>query len=240
MTTVVPSPVAKAAVTAAIQLASVRRGIDFSYLLAQAKTESGLDATAASPTSSARGVFQFTRGTWLETIRRHGAGNGLGWAADAVANGAAANDPATREAVLDLRNDPAVASAMAASYAGDNAKTLGAELGRATTATDLYLAHFLGAAGALRLLKAMDADPTAAAAAVVPVAAQANRRVFFAADGSSRSLQAVYDHFSATFGGKAVPATGTELPVTHAATAQLAATPDFARTAYLLLAELSA
>lgn len=236
MTLAALSSLSKDAVTAAIHFASARKGIDFSYLLAQAKTESGLDPNAAAPSSSARGLFQFTQGTWLEMIRKHGAENGLGWAAHAAAD---ASDPATRAAVLDLRNDPTAAAAMAASYAADNAAKLGAGLGRAATATDLYLAHFLGAAGALRFLKAQAADPAGAAAAVVPAAAAANRRIFFAADGTPRSFQAVHDHFAAIFDGKAAPPTGTALPVARPAV-RPAAAPDAARTAYLLLAELSA
>ncbi|MGI4876034.1 MAG: hypothetical protein ACRYG4_00945 [Janthinobacterium lividum] len=220
--------------TAAIRLASARQGIDFNYLLNQAKTESGLDPEAAAPTSSARGLFQFTAGTWLETIRRHGREHGLGKAAAAL-DGAV--DPATRAAILDLRRDPFASADMAASYAADNAAKLSTGLGRTATATDLYLAHFLGAAGALRFLKA---EPSTPASATNPATARANPRIFFAADGSPRSVEQVHDHFAAIFGGKPVPATGTALPVPRQPALQIAAAPDAARMAYLLLAELSA
>lgn len=228
------------AVTAAIHLASARKGIDFNYMLAQAKTESGLDPNAAARTSSARGLYQFTRGTWLETIRKHGAESGLGWAASAVARGSVAHDPTLRDAILDLRRDPAIAADMAASYAADNAAKLEHGLGRAATATDLYLAHFLGAAGALRFLQAQAADSMQSAATVAPAAAHSNPRIFFAADGTARSLQAVHDHFGAIFGGKPVPPSGTALPVARVQLAAASPPADAARTAYLLLAELSA
>ena len=233
----IPQAVSSASTaTAAIRLASARQGIDFNYLFTQAKTESGLDPNAAAPTSSARGLFQFTAGTWLETIRKHGREHGLG-AAAAVLDDGGAIDPATRTAILDLRHDPLASADMAAAYAADNAAKLSAGLDRPATATDLSLAHFLGAAGALRFL---NADPAGAALAIVPAAARANPRIFFADDGSARSVQQVYDHFAAIFGGKPVPPTGTALPVARQPAIQIAAAPDAARMIYLQLAELSA
>lgn len=224
-------------VTAAVELASTRTGIDFNYLYAQAKTESGLNPNAAAPTSSARGLYQFTGGTWLDTIRRHGTEHGLGWAATAVADGSTARDPAVKAAILDLRRDPTASALMAGAYAADNATKLEAGLGRAATSTDLYMAHFLGAAGALRFLKAKAADPAALAVTAAPGAARSNHGVFFAAGGSARSLAAVYERFAVKFSGKALPVSGTVLP---AVTATASAASNAARTAYLLLAGLSA
>lgn len=234
-----------AAVIGGIQLASARTGVDFDYLLATAKVESGLDPAAAAPTSSARGLYQFTEGTWLDTVRKHGGEHGLGWAADALKAGA---DPATRAAILDLRKVPAASASMAAALASDNGTSLEHRLGRAVGATDLYLAHFLGAGGAARFLRARDADPTASArGAVLPAAARANAGVFTAKGGRERSLGEVYDRFSARLGasssgrtaeranplptGNAVPRTGNIVP---------ADAPRAARMAYLMLAEFGA
>jgi hypothetical protein len=223
-----------------IRLAAARTGVDFDYLLAQAKVESGLDPNAAAPTSSARGLYQFTAGTWLETVRKHGAEHGLAWAADALKAGA---DPTTRAAILDLRKNAGASSSMAAALAADNAKSLERRLGHAASATDLYLAHFLGAAGAARFLKARAADPEgAASAAVLPAAARANAAVFTARDGRARTLDEVYDRFSARLGADVTPVTtadraGTALP--RSGTVLPVATPAAARAAYLLLAQLS-
>lgn len=236
-------------IAAAVRLASARTGVDFSYLYNQAKVESGLDPDAKATTSSARGLYQFTSATWLDTVRRHGAEHGLAWAADAVASGAAASDPTVRAAILDLRRDPQASALMAGAFAGDNAARLKAGLGRAATPADLYMAHFLGSAGALRFLRAKEATPDAAAADAAPAAAGANRAVFFRADGSARSLAAVYDRFAAKFGGEPVPPTGTDLPVAPSwttpggavsAATPLPTAPQAARFAYLLLAELGA
>ena len=223
-------------VITAIQKASAASGVDFTYLMTQAKAESGFDPDAKAATSSARGLYQFTGGTWLDTIRRHGAAAGFGRAAAAVADGSAARDPAVRREILDLRRDPAASAAMAAAYAADNAAKLANGLGRAASAADLYMAHFLGPTGALRFLKARDATPDLAAAAIAPGAARANHAVFFARSGAPRSLSAVYDRFAAKFGGNLVPPSGTRLPV---APLEIAAAPQAARTAYLRLAELS-
>ena len=220
-----------------IRLAAARTGVDFDYLLAEAKLESGLDPKAAAPTSSARGLYQFTAGTWLDTVRKHGAEHGLAWAANALKAGA---DRATRSAILALRQNAGASSAMAAALAADNAGALARRLGHAASGTDLYLAHFLGAAGAARFIKAKDADPAGTAGtAVLPAAVRANAAVFTARDGRPRTLAEVYDRFSARLGastttaavGSAVPPTGTVLPV---------AAPAAARAAYLLLADLGA
>ena len=176
-----------------MQLAATRTGVDFDYLLAQARLESGLNPNAAATTSSARGLYQFTRGTWLDTVRKHGAEHGLGWAADALKAGA---DPATRAAILDLRRDPEASASMAAAFASDNAAYLQARIGREPNATDLYMAHFLGPHGAARFLNAKDADPGAVAAAAAPAAAVANVAVFTARGGRARTLAEVYDRFT--------------------------------------------
>ena len=111
-------PQPSAAVLRSIGSASRRTGIDFGYLVNQARTESAFDPAAKAPTSSAAGLFQFTSQTWLATLDAHGAEHGLAWAADAIRKGPDGNfavaDPAERQAILDLRHDPDAASAMAA------------------------------------------------------------------------------------------------------------------------------
>ncbi len=242
-------------VAAVVREAAARTGVDFSYLLAQAKVESGLNPSARAATSSARGLYQFTNATWLETVRKHGAEHGLGWAAEAIASGAAEAGSAIRQTILGLRDNAEAAALMAGEFARENGAALEAKLGRAVGATDLYMAHFLGAGGASKFLSAMQKAPDTAAASLFPAAAAANRRVFYAADGTARSLAQVYARFEAKLsagGGPAgerpltpltavavsrplpqgergsLPPTGTQLPVSQA------------RLAYMLLAELGA
>lgn len=56
---------------------SQQSGVSFRYLLAQAVTESGGATDAHNRISSATGLFQFTRGTWLQVLKEHGAEHGL-------------------------------------------------------------------------------------------------------------------------------------------------------------------
>lgn len=194
------NPISAGRVQSAIQLASSKTGVDFDYLLGQAKIESGLNARARSGTSSATGLYQFVEQSWLAVVKKHGAEHGLGWAADSIGQTAggrfSVSDGATRSAILALRNDPDVASLMAAEHASDNKSALEGSLGRDANGTDLYMAHFLGIGGAKKFLSAMASNPGASAASLFPQAAGANRSIFYASNGQPRSLSAIYQRFS--------------------------------------------
>ncbi len=180
---------------AAIARASAATGVDFDYLVAQARLESGLDPNARANTSSAAGLYQFIGGTWLDTLDRHADTHGLGWAGDAISRSggrATIADPAMRSQIMALRYDPDVSSLMAAELARDNSAELSTFLGREPDATELYLAHFLGAGGARSFLGALQSTPDAPAAALFPKPAEANRAIFYD-DGRSRSVSEVMD-----------------------------------------------
>uniref|UniRef100_UPI0035CADA36 lytic transglycosylase domain-containing protein n=1 Tax=uncultured Sphingomonas sp. TaxID=158754 RepID=UPI0035CADA36 len=209
------------AIRNAIANASQKTGIDFNYLLGQAKLESGLNANAKAGTSSASGLYQFVDQSWLRVVKSHGAENGLAWAANAISTSSSGRatvaDPAMKRAILALRNDPSAASLMAAEHASDNKDALETATGRTATGTDLYMAHFLGLGGARSFLTAMQANPNKSGAAMFPAAARANRGVFFNGDGSARSLSDIYSRFSAKLDKSAEGASA-------AATSGLAAT----------------
>ncbi len=183
----------------AVQMASARTGVDFDYLVDVARVESGYNPTAKASTSSARGLYQFTKQTWLATLDRHGANHGMAWAADAIGRDASGRltvtDPTLRQQIFDLRDDPAAASTMAAALTGDNRNYLESRIGRSAEPVDLYLAHFLGSGGAAKFLTALDANPDQPGAPMMPEAAAANRSVFYAPDGSMRSLAEIRDRF---------------------------------------------
>lgn len=195
-----PIAASQGTVQSAIALASARTGVDFNYLLGQAQVESGLNATARAATSSAKGLYQFIEQSWLAVVKKHGAEHGLAWAADAIESGAGnrltVNDPATRQAILDLRNDPQAAALMAAAHAADNKAGIEETLGRTATGTDLYVAHFLGLGGARKFLGALENSPNQIGAALFPAAAHANRGVFYAADGQPRTVADIYARFA--------------------------------------------
>lgn len=180
-----------AQVRAAIVRAAETTGVDFDYLLAQAKIESSLDPAARAPTSSAAGLYQFTGGTWLATLDRHGTKHGMGWA-EAAITGGRVSDPGLRAQIMALRFDPSASALMAAELANDNRAELQSTLGRTPDPSELYLAHFLGAEGARNFLSALAADPAQAAAGLMPKAAAANRTIFFDG-GAPRSLAGIMD-----------------------------------------------
>jgi len=182
-------------VRAAIGQAAQSTGVNFSYLLAQAKSESGLNPNAKAASSSATGLYQFLDQSWLGVVKQHGAEHGFGWAADAITakkGGGYTVDPSLRQAVFALREQAGPASLMAASYAADNASSLSSALGRQVNGTDLYMAHFLGRAGATKFLRAQCTNGGACAATMFPQEARANRSIFYGKDGSPRTLDQVY------------------------------------------------
>ncbi len=244
---------AQGGVGAAIHQAAARTGVDFSYLLGQARVESNFDPNARARTSSATGLFQFIEQTWLATVQQHGGKHGLGWAANAITRGSNGRyqvaDPAMRKAILDMRKDPQAASSMAAEFAADNQNYLENCLGRPAESVDLYLAHFLGAGGAAKFLSAHDANPNAPAASLLPAAARANRSIFYDKSGAARSFAEIRGRFAEKLGGSSAPAplptpVDRGLAQVHLASLQEAKpaiagpSPHYARLAYLMLAQL--
>jgi hypothetical protein len=189
-----------------IQVASAQSGVSFQYLLAKAAQESSFQTDAAAKTSSASGLFQFTRGTWLEVFKRHGQDLGYGELSARILNGPAGRitvfDKATEQQILDLREDPKAAALMAAAYARDNAASLQQSLPREVSASDLYLAHFLGPKGAGQLLEAEASAPNIYASHLVPAAARANPAVFFTDTGAPRTVRAVLAFITERFGAQ--------------------------------------
>lgn len=257
-------------IATAIRQAAARNGLDFGYLYNQAWVESGLNPNAAAPNSTGTGLYGFLEQAWLGTVDRYGAANGLGWAADAIRpdrNGRMhVSDPAVKRQILDLRRNPEAASAMAAALARNNQTQLESRLGRPMQSVDLYMAHFLGTGGATRFLRAHDATPNASAAATFPREARANHNIFFKRGGAARTFAEVRDLMAtklrsgAAQMGRADAYAAAPAPATPAAQAptddvalQLAAMqqgsilsptvqvqPQYARLAYLMLAELGA
>lgn len=182
-------------VTAAIRSASQQTGISFDYLLKTAYRESALNPKATASASSAVGLFQFIDTTWLQTVKEDGPAFGLQAQANQIEKTADGHyfvrDPKVRAQILKLRENPEIASTMAAAFSKRNAAEIQSVLGRPPTAGELYIAHFLGANGAKRLLSLRATNPNASAAAAFPEAARANRSIFYGQNGA-RSIEQTY------------------------------------------------
>ncbi|MCB9959349.1 MAG: transglycosylase SLT domain-containing protein [Rhodospirillaceae bacterium] len=185
-------------VLSAVRDASARTGIDFRYMMAKAATESAFNPHARAATSNATGLYQFINSTWIAMVHNHGDAYGLGaYAAQIVERPDGTMDvpdPAMRQQILGLRDDPALSAYMAAEYALENRTYLERTVGGPIGATELYLGHFLGAHGAARLLTAVRSDPQTIGAHLFPAAAAANGPAFYR-DGRALTVREIYDLF---------------------------------------------
>jgi hypothetical protein len=182
-------------VTAAIRSASQQTGISFDYLLKTAQRESALNPTAQAATSSARGLFQFIDPTWLQTVKEDGPAFGLSQYANQIEKTGDGQyfvrDPMVRAQILKLRDNPEIASTMAAAFSKRNANEITSVLGRQPTEGEMYIAHFLGANGAKRLLSLRATNPSASAATAFPEAARANKSIFYGPNGA-KTIEETY------------------------------------------------
>ncbi|MBN9443467.1 lytic transglycosylase domain-containing protein [Bosea sp. (in: a-proteobacteria)] len=197
-------------VVSAIREGAERTGTGFDYLLKTAQRESALAPDAKAKSSSATGLFQFIEQTWLSMVKQEGPKQGLQNYADAISeNGGrlTVSDPALREKILQLRNDPQVAAVMAGALTQKNRDQLSGALGRQPQAGELYMAHVLGARGAADLIKAAASDPSRVAARDFPDAAAANRGIFYDKAGRARSVQEVYGVLAASHASTQIAAT---------------------------------
>ncbi|GJD33250.1 transglycosylase SLT domain-containing protein [Methylobacterium aerolatum] len=168
--------------------ASEEAGVDPVYMMALADKESSFDTDAKSSASSAQGLFQFVKATWLELIRDFGARHGLTQEAAAVKGTGPGITVAggMQQRVLSLRNDPRVAAQMAAELIKRDRERIEARVGRPLSTTELYLAHFLGTASAGRFLSLSSERPDETAARAFRSAAKANRSLFTQRAGGKR------------------------------------------------------
>jgi hypothetical protein len=186
----------RARIAGAIKQAASSTGTSFEYLLATAKMESNFNPKASATTSSARGLYQFIDQTWLGTVKEAGSQLGYGKYADAITKSSSGNysvsDPAARDAIMKLRDDPDAASSMAAVLTQSNSFKLTGAIGRRPTDAELYMAHFMGVGGAAKLISNAEDNPNASGARLFPNAAAANRSIFYDRGGRERSVAQVY------------------------------------------------
>src|SRR4030081_1308043 len=200
-------------IAGAIKQAANTTRTSFEYLLAHAKMESNFNPKATATTSSARGLYQFIDQTWLGTVKEAGSQLGYGKYADAITRSPSGSysvsDPAARSAIMQLRDDPAASSSMAAVLTQSNSFKLTGKIGRRPTDGELYMAHFMGVGGAAKLISNAEDNPQASGARLFPNAAAANRSIFYErGTGRARSVSEVYSVLTQRYASAAAsPAT---------------------------------
>jgi hypothetical protein len=157
------------------------------YMATVRRRESGGNDMAAN--GAAFGRYQFTQRTWL---------------------GVAASHPELGLRPEDIWNGDKQDQAMKALTA-DNTRVLQKE-GLDASGGNLYMMHFLGTGGGPKFLKAMQAEPTANAAAMFPLEAKYNPTIFFHGGDPNqpRNLSQIYGMMTKDFGGTAVEAAQTK------------------------------
>ena len=180
---------------AMLSAAGDKSNVDFDYLVQTAMRESSLNPEAKAATSTAVGLFQFLKSTWLEVMKEEGPRLGYQHYADAITKTRDGDyviaDATTRAEILKLREDPQIASDLAAAFTASNGAYLTEKFGRMPSPGELYIAHFLGAQGAEKMFTAGLADPDQNAAALFPRQASANPSIFYS-HGKARTVKEVY------------------------------------------------
>lgn len=143
---------------------------DAAYLDRVAMAESGGNANAQNPNSSASGLMGFTNDTWMRTVAKYGKKHGIS---------------------LRDKANPDAQRIMAAELARDNANYMRNKLGAGITVGDLYVAHFFGAPDAVKLIQAQGSGKYGISM-YSPKIVKANMPIFF--DRSRpRTVEEIYD-----------------------------------------------
>lgn len=227
--------VASNRVVNAVKTAAAKTGVDFSFLMEKAATESSFNPNAKSKSSSATGLYQFIESTWLTMVKEHGEKYGLGNLADKItindSGKACVTDCNVKKQILDLRKSPEISALMAGEFTAANKEYLEAKTDSEVGSTEMYMAHFMGAGGAAKFLNARHDNGQRSAAAMFPDAARANKNVFYDKSGRARTLNEVYNNFDKKFDGTSSPSTAKSASSPDADIACAATSPASSATA---------
>lgn len=159
-----------------ISEAAQKTGVDERALTKTMWVESDFNAFASAKTTTAKGLGQFTKSTWAAMVKKYGSDP------KSAAYGITENDI----------TDPSKNAIMTALLMKENTAALN-KSGWAANDTNLYLAHFLGAAGGPHLLNAWKATPNKPVNEVVSAGQlKANHSVFWNKDENRwRTVQEV-------------------------------------------------
>jgi hypothetical protein len=149
----------------------------------------GITDEEGKPTSSALGIAQFIDSTWLRTIKRPDVAAVMG-----------IDLSQSDGELLELRKNPELAIMASAALARDNNSIMKKVIGRDANAGELYMAHFLGANGAIKLIQAYKNMPDQRAKDIFPEQAKANKPVFeYKKTGKHKTIAEVYEDIESEF-----------------------------------------
>lgn len=142
-------------------------GVDLGYMLAKAGAESSFDPNIGARTSSAKGLYQFTRSTWAGMVERYGAQYNIG--------------------IGDIYNARANAI-MGGLFAAENKRRLEAA-GFQASPRNLYITHFLGPTGGPNFLRSSRNRPNDSIRNHVSESAFNANRGLFVKNGRTLTVQ---------------------------------------------------
>ena len=187
-------PAVPPAILDAIQTAAHESGVDPHLLAAIAWRESRFDPDARNSQSSARGLLQFTSGTWLQAVRDYGSEHDVADYAAAIRTSRTGDlvvPDEVKSAILQLRSNPNLSAKLAADSMKRERIAMEARLGRPVTSADLYLMHVLGPAGAMRFLDALAKQPNQSSLKVASLKVMRNAGLL-AQDGHPLTVASTY------------------------------------------------
>lgn len=152
--------------------------IDPKYYEKLAQIESSNNPNAKAKTSSAAGLYQFTKGTWNDIVKK-----------------------LKLDYTEEDRYDPEKSKVVIEQFTKDNKNYLEGRLGRSVTEGELYLAHFLGRGGAMGVLSSMDQNFNEPIENTISQdAIDRNQSIFLNEDGSTKRNVDIYNWANTKFG----------------------------------------
>ncbi|MFC4236293.1 transglycosylase SLT domain-containing protein [Thalassospira xianhensis] len=188
----------------AVLTAEEKTGAPSSLLMAFGWLESRFDPAAKSRISSARGLFQFTKVTWMRAVNEFGNRHGLEYFADKISvthDQKMVVTPTIRKQLLAMRYDPEISAVMTGEFIETDRERLRTLLEREPTDTDLYLTHLLGISDGANFLKALESTPDLAAEKIIPKAYRNNKQLFADDDIPEPTVAEAYRKIDITISG---------------------------------------
>lgn len=155
---------------ALVEKSAAAVGVDPKTAMTTVAMESGFRTSVKASTSSATGLYQFTKGTWGDMMKKHGKDYGI---------------PADTSP-----DDPRANAILGAQYLKTNLSKAQAS-GMPEDISSAYLMHFMGPAGGR---KAGELPDEAIMAQAFPQQASANKSMFYNEDGSPRTKAQFMEH----------------------------------------------